>query len=166
MDCQESEGNACHGPYGRCTINRGHCFICKFQELWLPPGCDIFDISILDGARRKFHYRGSRCRKMPTMVWRDLSQSFRHWRSSPSARHCAEGREQSSLCSRETPDRRRSHTNKPRSGSKSGRKTCLVRDQEVAHNSGTKSRLGRFSHSLSVGSWASQLTYLPSRPPL
>lgn len=47
--CQDSERNACNRKYSRCSINRSHCFICEFHELWFPPGCDIFDISILYG---------------------------------------------------------------------------------------------------------------------
>lgn len=57
----KSQREAHQGSHGRGSINSSHCFICKFQELWFPPGCDIFNISILYSIWWKFHYCDSRC---------------------------------------------------------------------------------------------------------
>lgn len=45
------------------SVSSSPPFICTFQEPRFPPGCDIFNISILRSIWWKFHYCSSRCRE-------------------------------------------------------------------------------------------------------
>lgn len=50
-------------PHSGSPVTSSPPSICTFQEPCFPPGCDIFNISVLHSIWWKFHYCSSRCRE-------------------------------------------------------------------------------------------------------